>query len=85
MAMVAALPPEIISKLIVLAQAVQAAGSLPTPADWNQTTAEASGKAKLKAAGAACAAEQAGAAAQQAFLQSFLQTRSSGRKKVFLV
>ena len=69
--MVAALPPEIISKLIVLAQAVQAAGSLPTPADWNQTTAEASGKAKLKPACATGAAQQAGAAEHQAFLQLF--------------
>ena len=63
MAMVAALPPEIIATLIALAQA---AGSLPMPADSNPTTTEASGKAKRKPAGAAGAAEQAGAASRKA-------------------
>ena len=56
MAMVAALPPEVIAKLIALAQAAQAAGSLPVPADSNPTTAEAR-KAKRKPAGAVGAAE----------------------------
>ena len=61
MAMVAAL----ITKLIALAQATQAAGSLPMPADSNPSTTEASGKAKRKPAGKACAAEQASAASRQ--------------------
>ena len=53
-AMLAAFSPEVIATLVALAQA---AGSLPKPADSNPTTAEASGKAKRKPAGAAGAAE----------------------------
>ena len=50
MAMLAAFSPEVIATLVALAQATK-------PADSNPTTAEASGKAKRKPAGAAGAAE----------------------------
>ena len=57
MAILAAFSPEVIATLVALAQA---AGSLPKPADSNPTTAEASGKAKRKPAGAAAEPQAVG-------------------------